>query len=419
MRLLGTQAVINGVQAQNTVFEVLSGSTLSANGLNMDVGWLTGIDGIDSDQMSCEGSNTFADAVFFGLDLWTFDGSFADLTDVEIDASTVHSVDGVTTAQLTGDTMVRHSTVDIQNTLSLTGVSVAWGEDLTVTSSTGTGRLDSEAGIEFVFFSGENRINDVEADILGTVTVEDEASFVVSGDADVSMALALINGRIQLERGDVGAALWTLLSGGAIVADPVPEGGGPNRIAVVDGFTFEMTDEASWSWAPGTILELTGGVGARTSDFESWTHLEVGGADVGADAAGFDDNFDLAVLRLGPGAHAYLEDAVDNGNRGSIGREALYVDTLEFADGAGLLNLNGLHLAYGALIGDPAQIIDEPVAPCAGDLNGDGVTDTVDLLAMLGAWGPCAECAADLDADGFVNVVDLLVLLGAWGPCQL
>ena len=74
-------------------------------------------------------------------------------------------------------------------------------------------------------------------------------------------------------------------------------------------------------------------------------------------------NFDLSVFRIGPGAHVYLEDLIDNANRnGTFGiSEALYVDTLEFADPDARLNLNGLHLYFGTLIGDPSQIIDVPL----------------------------------------------------------
>lgn len=53
--------------------------------------------------------------------------------------------------------------------------------------------------------------------------------------------------------------------------------------------------------------------------------------------------------------------------------------------------------------------------PSPGDLNLDGAVNTVDLLAMLSAWGPCGGCPPDLDEDGFVNVLDLLTLLANWG----
>jgi hypothetical protein len=55
------------------------------------------------------------------------------------------------------------------------------------------------------------------------------------------------------------------------------------------------------------------------------------------------------------------------------------------------------------------------VAPCVGDLNGDGVVNVTDLLALLGNWGNAGT--GDLNDDGTVNVMDLLELLGAWGAC--
>lgn len=58
-----------------------------------------------------------------------------------------------------------------------------------------------------------------------------------------------------------------------------------------------------------------------------------------------------------------------------------------------------------------------PDAALPTDLNGDGSVDVLDLLALLGAWGPCGkpgDCPADLNGDGAVDVLDMLVLLGAW-----
>ncbi len=58
--------------------------------------------------------------------------------------------------------------------------------------------------------------------------------------------------------------------------------------------------------------------------------------------------------------------------------------------------------------------------PSPGDLDGDGVVGVIDLLALLGAWGPCAApcppwCAADLDSDCAVGIIDFLNVLIHWG----
>ncbi len=49
-----------------------------------------------------------------------------------------------------------------------------------------------------------------------------------------------------------------------------------------------------------------------------------------------------------------------------------------------------------------------------GDINGDGVVDVLDLLALLSAWGECPDCPEDLNGDGVVDVLDLLDLLSNW-----
>ncbi len=53
--------------------------------------------------------------------------------------------------------------------------------------------------------------------------------------------------------------------------------------------------------------------------------------------------------------------------------------------------------------------------PC--DLNGDGVVDMQDFLALFAAWGSCSDCGtcpADFDGNCSVGILDLLMLLGNW-----
>lgn len=68
-----------------------------------------------------------------------------------------------------------------------------------------------------------------------------------------------------------------------------------------------------------------------------------------------------------------------------------------------------------ALNFNSTAIIPLDVCQYLGDLNGDGVVDIADLLALLGAFG-CTDCQdTDLNGDGVVSVQDVLILLQAWG----
>jgi len=67
-------------------------------------------------------------------------------------------------------------------------------------------------------------------------------------------------------------------------------------------------------------------------------------------------------------------------------------------------------------IDNPRITTTPPAAP--GDVNGDGVVNVDDLLAVISAWGPCpappASCPADLDNSGAVSVDDLLLVINHW-----
>ena len=63
------------------------------------------------------------------------------------------------------------------------------------------------------------------------------------------------------------------------------------------------------------------------------------------------------------------------------------------------------------------ELIDCSTQPCPGDIDGDGTVDTNEILAVLGAWGPCDGCPEDVTGDGHVGVDDLLLLVGSFGPC--
>lgn len=54
------------------------------------------------------------------------------------------------------------------------------------------------------------------------------------------------------------------------------------------------------------------------------------------------------------------------------------------------------------------------LTPKAGDINGDGVVNGLDLSLLLTAWGT-NNAASDLNHDGTVNGLDLSILLSHWG----
>ena len=85
-----------------------------------------------------------------------------------------------------------------------------------------------------------------------------------------------------------------------------------------------------------------------------------------------------------------------------------------------LIDIDGdgdLDMFIGHCTGNSVFIQDGSPA-VVGDIDGDGVVGTGDLILLLGAWGPCddcGDCPADLDGDCNVGTGDLILLLGNWG----
>ncbi len=54
---------------------------------------------------------------------------------------------------------------------------------------------------------------------------------------------------------------------------------------------------------------------------------------------------------------------------------------------------------------------------CIGDVDGSGVVDFADLLAILSAWGNEGG-PEDVNGNGVVDFGDILLVLRSWGPCE-
>ena len=55
---------------------------------------------------------------------------------------------------------------------------------------------------------------------------------------------------------------------------------------------------------------------------------------------------------------------------------------------------------------------------CPGDINADGVVNSLDLVAVLATWGPCTNCDEDFDFTGAVGTYELVSILANWGACK-
>jgi hypothetical protein len=191
---------------------------------------------------------------------------------------------------------------------------------------------------------------------------------------------------------------------------------------ISDQLVFEMLDESTWSIDDSTWLQFDGGHDATFEDRTTWARLEVGGADLGNNPSGFSNNFEIPNLVLQDGTQLLLTDYFDNGNRGTSGREVLYVDELRFLGDNATLNLNGIDIFYNTLIGNPDQIVNIPVngGGLTPDLDDDGIIDTDDIDALIAAISSGDHNSAfDLNGDGPVDETDLIQWLAEAGALNL
>jgi hypothetical protein len=92
-------------------------------------------------------------------------------------------------------------------------------------------------------------------------------------------------------------------------------------------------------------------------------------------------------------------------------------DEIHYDDGMPVIGSWAHH--ENGLYAGAVYVFDVIPVPVSGDVTGDGVVNIADLLAVIGAWGPCApSCPADVApsaGDGVVNVQDLLFVIASWG----
>ncbi|MFM9957367.1 MAG: right-handed parallel beta-helix repeat-containing protein [Phycisphaerales bacterium] len=159
----------------------------------------------------------------------------------------------------------------------------------------------------------------------------------------------------------------------------------------------------------------TGTINVASSCIEGWNgqFLSVSTFDAdplfvnaaGADGITGTEDDDLRLSAASP--------CIDRGNNGLVPAGVVF-------DLAGLPRFRDFTGVPDLGVG-PAPVVDlgahERVPTCPTDLNGDGATNTADLVLLIGAFGQSvlAFAAGDLDGTGLVNTADLVLFLGGFG----
>lgn len=153
--------------------------------------------------------------------------------------------------------------------------------------------------------------------------------------------------------------------------------------------------------SPATFAALTGGAVAATAPASL-----APGQYILVIAGAADDPLDAGAVPLADLAAA---PAALHGDDPAAGAFAGWRPG-PHAGGAYTIVLRGV--AGSTLAPQQGYVLDRSTG---ADIDGNGVVDVVDFLALLQAWGPCPCCAADIDGNGAVDIVDFLLLLQAWG----
>lgn len=178
--------------------------------------------------------------------------------------------------------------------------------------------------------------------------------------------------------------------------------------AASSGSTVELAGDLAITSLDPNALDLGT---ARVLLNGSMQLVEAAGADLGAGAPGFANNFALGTLELASGTLVRLVDDVDNQNDGQgVSPEALYVETLVLNPGSTLTVTTG-RLYFDTRMGAGTLIT-------AGDFDADGDVDLGEFAifaqCFAGALNPPAPSCplgidADFDDDGDVDTADFAI----------
>lgn len=134
-------------------------------------------------------------------------------------------------------------------------------------------------------------------------------------------------------------------------------------------------------------------------DFEPWSEV-VDGVSIVWGAPGRSSEWTYASAQVGPNGGFFIFHA----------RRCL--DTDGWVVGPTAFTTNASQETAGAVNPPCAGML------CPGDLDTDGVVNSIDLGILLSKWGELGT-VADIDGSGVVGAGDLAAILAAWGACDL
>jgi len=214
------------------------------------------------------------------------------------------------------------------------------------------------------------------------------------------------SGEILLQRRDASYAwsplIWNPDTGAASEGPTVTVGGyidsGDADSGSVAATGTNEGQPAIWRWRPGGKAEVLTFNGA---EILAVTDVNIAGdGTVVVDVLQFQPVYGRLVMVWPAGAS--IASTLRSRVVGSI------------AGGEGELELTAWHASGVGVVKTTSGLTHlRPLPP--GDVDGDGLVDINDLLAVLDAWGPWdGPCGPDLDFTGEVDVNDVLLLLAGW-----
>ena len=250
---------------------------------------------------------------------------------------------------------------------------------------------------------GDGPFIGIQYDVLGTnLVADDEETWTV----DVYAVLA--DGcRLDAVAGDVNHSKMVSTTGSFyqnIYGGPTSQDINPSLFSAFPDLEYDSFVTIGLSDQNGNAMS---DIGIDWTDFESGGAIEstdgswyVTPADAQGDSEWFQDQFceDNNGVRIARLTVRGLDSIVFF--------EALFQG--KDADGVTWQDSDLMAIAY--------DDCDAPTS-CVGDINLDGTVDVLDLLQVIGNWGPCTSCPADIDGNGVVDVIDLLEVIANWGPC--